>query len=127
MFTAVVHKVCRGLGYLCPLNARLYSQLLHRPPGLGDVIGTVSLRRHPGRYNTGRGNGQSGLAVSPYTEAELYPSTDWEETFPSAVSLTVKCHNYTNVLTHQRLWKTSSTWTSLATSKLLIRTAFTFR
>lgn len=38
--------------YLYPLNARLYSQLLHRPPGMGDVIGTVSLRRHPGRINT---------------------------------------------------------------------------
>ncbi len=47
----------------------------------------------------GRGNVQSGLAVSPFTEAKLYPSTDWEETFPSAVSLTAQCHNYTNVLT----------------------------
>ncbi|TMS09883.1 Growth arrest and DNA damage-inducible protein GADD45 alpha [Larimichthys crocea] len=38
--------------YLYPLNARLYSQLLHRPPGMSDVIGTVSLRRHPGQINT---------------------------------------------------------------------------
>ncbi|CAJ1071863.1 Hypothetical predicted protein [Xyrichtys novacula] len=49
----------------------------------------------------GRGNAQSGLAVSPFTEAELYPSTDWEETFPSTLSLTAQCHNYTIVFTPQ--------------------------
>lgn len=30
-------------------------------------------------------NVQSGLAVSPFTEAKQIPSTDWEETFPSAL------------------------------------------
>lgn len=41
----------------------------------------------------GRGSVQSGIAVSPFTEAKLIPSTDWEETFPSALSLTAQCHN----------------------------------
>lgn len=68
MFTAVVHKVRRGLWYLYPLNAGLYSQLLHRSLGLGDVIGAVRLRWHPWQFNTGRaGYVQSGLAVSPST------------------------------------------------------------
>lgn len=40
--------------YLYPLNARLYFQLLHNPPGMDNVIGTVSLRRHPGQHNTAR-------------------------------------------------------------------------
>lgn len=44
---------------------------------------------------------QSGLAVSPSTEAELYPSTDWEETFPSALWLSAQCHNYSSVFTAQ--------------------------
>lgn len=101
VFGAVVHKVCRGLGYLYPLNARLYSQLVHRPSGMGDVIGRVKLWRHPGRCNTGRCTVQSGIAVSPSTEAKLSPSTDWEETFPSALSLTAQCQNYTNVFTPQ--------------------------
>lgn len=56
----------------------------------------VTLYRHT-TVLPGRGNVQSGLAVSPFTEAKLYPSTDWEETFPSALSLTAQCHN--NVLT----------------------------
>lgn len=99
MFTAVGHEVRTGFGYPYPLNAGLYFQLLHRSSGVGDVIGTVSLRRHPGQINTGRGNVQSGLAVPPFTEAKLYPSTDWEETFPSALSLTAQCHNYTSVFT----------------------------
>lgn len=38
--------------YLYPLDARLYSQLLHCSPGMGDIIGAVSLRRHPGQRNT---------------------------------------------------------------------------
>lgn len=101
VFGAVVHKVCRGLGYLYPLNARLYSQLVHCPSGMGNVIGRVKLWRHPGRCNTGRCNVQSGIAVSPSTEAKLSPSTDWEETFPSARSLTAQCQNYTNVFTPQ--------------------------
>lgn len=65
----------------------------------------------------GRGNVQSGLAVSPFTEAKLYPSTDWEETFPSALSLTAQCHNYTMCL-HRSLRKTSSTWTSVDSTEL---------
>lgn len=60
--------------------------------------GNVTVYRHMAVL-PGRGNVQSGLAASPFTEAKLYPSTDWEETFPSALSLTAQCHNYTNVFT----------------------------
>lgn len=35
---------------LYPLHAGLYSQLLHRPSGAGDVTGAVRLRRHPARH-----------------------------------------------------------------------------
>lgn len=40
----------------------------------------------------GRSGVRLGLAASPFTEAKLYPSTDWEETFPCAVSLTQQSH-----------------------------------
>lgn len=47
--------------YLYPLNAGLYSQLLHRSSGVADVIGTVSLRRHPGQINTVMKNNKENL------------------------------------------------------------------
>lgn len=37
--------------------------------------------------------------VPPLLEAQQIPSTDWEETFPSALSLTAQCHNSTSVFT----------------------------
>lgn len=48
------------LPHLYPLDARLYSQLLHRPPSVVDVVGAVSLRRHGGEVSTvGRGKGNT--------------------------------------------------------------------
>lgn len=48
------------LPHLYPLDARLYSQLLHRPPSVVDVVGAVSLRRHGGEISTaGQGKGKS--------------------------------------------------------------------
>lgn len=41
--------------HLYPLDARLYSQLLHRPPSVVDVVGAVSLRRHGGEIDTAGG------------------------------------------------------------------------
>lgn len=46
----------RGRGGVCephlyPLEAGLHSQLLHRPPGVVDVVGAVSLRRHGGEIS----------------------------------------------------------------------------
>lgn len=38
--------------YLYSLDAGLYPQLLHRPPGKGDVVGAMSLRGHPGRFSS---------------------------------------------------------------------------
>lgn len=40
--------VCATHPHLYPLEARLYPQLLHRPPSVADVVGAVSLRRHGG-------------------------------------------------------------------------------
>lgn len=51
----------------------------------------VTLYRHMAVL-PGRGSARLGLAVSPFTEAKLYPSTNWEETFPCAVSLTEQSH-----------------------------------
>lgn len=53
--TVAMHGLIVAL-YLYPLDACLYSQLLHRPPGMGDVIGAVSLRRHPGQISTAMKN-----------------------------------------------------------------------
>lgn len=48
--------VCATHPHLYPLEARLYPQLLHRPPSVADVVGAVSLRRHGGEISTaGRG------------------------------------------------------------------------
>lgn len=48
-----------AIPHLYPLEARLYSQLLHRPPSVVDVVGAVRLRRHGGEINSaGRGEGK---------------------------------------------------------------------
>lgn len=42
--------------HLHPFDAGLYPQLVHRPPGVVDVVGAVGLRRHGGDFNAaGRG------------------------------------------------------------------------
>lgn len=61
-------RVCeRGYPHLYPLDARLYPQLLHRPPSVVDVVGAVSLRRHGGEISTAgqrKGNGLTSLAIT---------------------------------------------------------------
>lgn len=42
VFTTVVHEVCGGFGHLYPLDASLYPQLLHRPPGVSQVVAAAA-------------------------------------------------------------------------------------
>lgn len=63
-------NMCRQWGlfigalYLYPLKARLYSQLLHRLPGMADVVGAVRLWRHLARCNTVTKNKGESLSTS---------------------------------------------------------------
>lgn len=53
--------------HLYPLDARLYSQLLHRSPSVVDVVGAVSLRRHGGEISTAgqeKGNALTSQAIT---------------------------------------------------------------
>lgn len=57
--------------HLYPLEARLDSQLLHRPPSVVDVVGAVRLRRHVGEINSaGRGEGNI-RKITEYNNASL--------------------------------------------------------
>lgn len=125
MFAAVVHKVRRGLGNLYPLNACFYPQLLHRPPSMGDVIGTVSLRRHAGQSTLDGVNVQSSLSrVSFHWSQTVSVNRLGGDLFP------LLCGSRRNVTTtlmclQHRLWKTSSPCTTLLTSQLPSRPTFT--
>lgn len=83
--------------HLYPLDARLCSQLLHRPPSVVDVVGAVSLRRHGGEIDTARG-GKGNMVTSQNITRLCYEMwvnrpekcywsevTEWEN--PSEVSV----------------------------------------
>lgn len=77
--------------YLYPLDAGLCSQLLHNPPGMNNVIGTVSLWRHPVQHNTAEKRAEKEQTCNEWNTNEdcklIQLQINWNQTLLSFKSL----------------------------------------